>query len=368
MNWYHSVDSNQAGSTVLTPSMVRARGKYVPYIWGVDGGELLGEVRLERGDGHAAVDQRAAADASAHVHGHVVVVHAVQDSGVQADVLVDDVQPQEGGERGLGAGLEPHGALVGGGGGTEHLAVRARGVPEAAHLQHEGGDPGLPEPERGDRAAVAGADDDRGGGLDRGGLDRLRGLQTDTGETCGGRGLEGDHAQYLTSRQLMLRQFCCHARSMCGLLGSAKGLRRFWGAVGGCRVRGAGQWGRRVRLSGGCGSVGACRAVPRAPKDSGFRGAASTESPGSRGALHATTTARLPRGAGNCATSPHRRAPTRRTPVFRGARNCATSPHQRAPTRPTPAFRGARNCATSPHRAAPARRPPGTPEGTTRRP
>lgn len=32
VNWYHSVDSNQAGSIVLTASMARARGKYVPYI------------------------------------------------------------------------------------------------------------------------------------------------------------------------------------------------------------------------------------------------------------------------------------------------------------------------------------------------
>ena len=32
MKRYHSVDSNHAGSMVLTPSMARARGKYVPYI------------------------------------------------------------------------------------------------------------------------------------------------------------------------------------------------------------------------------------------------------------------------------------------------------------------------------------------------
>lgn len=31
-NLYHSVDSNQAGSTVFTPSTALARGKYVAYI------------------------------------------------------------------------------------------------------------------------------------------------------------------------------------------------------------------------------------------------------------------------------------------------------------------------------------------------
>jgi hypothetical protein len=150
----------------------------------------------------------------------VVEVHTVQDAGIAADVLVDDVQPQEGGERRLGAGAEPHGPLVRSAGGAEDLAVGTRGVPQAAHLQHEGADTGLAEAEGGHGAAVAGADDDRRGGFDRVGLGGPGGLEVDAGESEGGRRLEGDHAEDLTSRQMMVRQFPCHARTIDGFSAS----------------------------------------------------------------------------------------------------------------------------------------------------
>ncbi len=130
----------------------------------------------------------------------------VQDSWVEAEVLVDDVQPQEGGERGLGAGAEPHRALVGGGGGTEDLAVGTGGVPELAHLYHEGADAGLAEAEGGHGGAVTRSDDDGGRGVDRGGLCRVGGLEAYAGEAGGGGRLEGDHAQDLASRQVTVCQ------------------------------------------------------------------------------------------------------------------------------------------------------------------
>ena len=89
-----------------------------------------------------------------------------------------------------------------------------------AHLQDERADPGLTEPEGGHGGAVAGADDDRGGGFDRVGLGRVGRVEADAGEAEGGRRLQGGHTKYVTSRQLTLHQFCCHVRSMCGFSGS----------------------------------------------------------------------------------------------------------------------------------------------------
>ena len=132
--------------------------------------------------------------------------------GYGADVPVDDVQPEEGGERGLGAGAEPHGALVG-------AVVEQKTLPsEPGVFQSRPISrtrvrmPACAEAEGGDGGAVAGADDDGGGVCRRRRAPRPR----RTGRPIrvraeGGGGLEGHHAQDLTSRQV-----CCHGRIMGG--------------------------------------------------------------------------------------------------------------------------------------------------------
>ena len=52
------------------------------HLVGVDLGNCSAKYDRQRRRRHAAVDERAAADPAADVHGHVVVVHAVQDAGV----------------------------------------------------------------------------------------------------------------------------------------------------------------------------------------------------------------------------------------------------------------------------------------------
>lgn len=134
----------------------------------VGGVHLLGVHRREDGaevcapgrDRHTAVDQRTAADAAALVDDDAAHLLGVQDPGVAGDVPVDR-EAEEVAQGLLGLGPQPVGALVGAGRVAEDLAVRARGVPGHAHLDHVDVDSGLGQSQGGDGPSVAGADHQR---------------------------------------------------------------------------------------------------------------------------------------------------------------------------------------------------------------
>ena len=133
------------------------------HLGGVHRGEDRSEVLPLRGDGHASVDERAAADPSPLVDGDAGEVLGVQDAGVLRDVLVDG-ESEEVAERLFGPRTHPEGPIVGRAHLRVDLAVRAgrdRG-PVLTHLDHVDVDAGLRQPQGGDGAAVAGADHQHG--------------------------------------------------------------------------------------------------------------------------------------------------------------------------------------------------------------
>ncbi len=131
------------------------------HLVGVDRRQDGGEVLPLGGDRHAAVDQRAAADAAALVDRDAAEVLGIQDAGVARDVPVDG-EAEEVVERRLGPGAQPVGPVVRLARVAEDLAVGAGRVPGHAHFDHVHVDARLGEAQGGDGAAVTGADHQRG--------------------------------------------------------------------------------------------------------------------------------------------------------------------------------------------------------------
>lgn len=157
----------------------------VVHLVGVHGRQDGAEVRPLGGDGHAAVDERAAADSAALVDDDAAHFLGVEDARVLGHGLVDR-ESEEVAERRLGLGAQPVGAVVGIGGVGEDLAVAAGGVPGHAHLDHVDVDAGLGQAQGGDGSAVSGTDhQDRDAGpvVDGGGGGGLR--RVSGGDLCG---------------------------------------------------------------------------------------------------------------------------------------------------------------------------------------
>lgn len=126
---------------------VRAREVGAVHLGRVDVREDVLEVAALGRDGHAAVDQRAAAHAAALVHLDPRELLGVEDTDVALHLLVDP-EAHEIADRLAGGVREPGGALVRIEHPREDLAVRARRVPAAAHLHDVGRDPRLRQAQR----------------------------------------------------------------------------------------------------------------------------------------------------------------------------------------------------------------------------
>jgi hypothetical protein len=128
---------------------------------GVDGRQDLSEVAALGHHRHAAVDQRAAAQPAALVDPDAGEALGVEHAGVSADGPVRrDAQDVADGL--VRAGAQPVRAPVRVEHVAEDVAVRAGRLPGHPHLHDAGGDAGPGQAQRGDRAAVAAADDQGG--------------------------------------------------------------------------------------------------------------------------------------------------------------------------------------------------------------